>query len=445
MNLTLEITAAAAIALTALFLWRRQWGLYALIFALPFERFGAWALNPFTGHPVIRASQLIGLALIAAFGLSWLMQQEKLKFHRVFTPLLLFVISAGLSFIYLGHKQLLVGWAALVFVALLCFVVAQVASRVKLAYLLNALFASTAAVSLFGLYQFIGGAIGLSAAYTGLRPVYERAVFGFPRVQSTALEPLYFANYLLIPLLIGASFLLLQPRVLRVWQKATLAVAFLAFILTMSRGAFAAIIPAFLLIIVLGMHYKQLSRAGFKKFLAGTAVLFIIAVGLVGFAAWFSQAGNGVKTYFQQITSVASSGSFTERAHMRQEAIKIFNSHPLLGVGVEGITPYLRGYGSTRTPNDVIALNNQFFELLAETGIAGAALFYGFLAALFYYCLRFPLKLPAPEQAWVLGLMAVVAAITIQAQSFSGFLLTQMWVCFGLLIAVMLRRNAKAS
>jgi hypothetical protein len=443
MSTAAELTVLAALALMVLFFWRIKWGLYSLMFVLPFERIGSWALNPVTGHPVIRVSQLVGVALVLAYAAQVVMKKQKLIWHRVFTLLGLFVLSAGVSAALIQQKQLIYGWVALAFVALLAFVVAQISAKDRWASLVSALFAGAVVVSLFGIYQFVAGSLGLPANLTGLRPAYERLIFGFPRVQSTALEPLYFANYLLIPLLVGLAISLMQPSSLRRWQKLALPLFLLAFILTMSRGAFLAVIPASLLVVGLALQ----KRVNFKRFtpiITAFVLCSVLAVGLISFAAHSSKLGNGGRTFWYEITQgITSGGSFTERAQMRAEAVAVFRSHPWFGVGIEGISPYVHHYPATRSPNDVVAFNNQALELLDEVGIVGTLIFYMFLIALLFYILVLALK--SGESAWPVGLIAVAIAMTIQAQSYSGFLLTHMWVVFGLLGGVALNQKRRAT
>src|SRR5690606_6265065 len=57
--------------------------------------------------------------------------------------------------------------------------------------------------AVFGLYQFVGNSyFNLSSTYTGLAEAYEKGTFAFARVQSVGLEPLYYANFLLLPIFI---------------------------------------------------------------------------------------------------------------------------------------------------------------------------------------------------------------------------------------------------
>jgi hypothetical protein len=55
--------------------------------------------------------------------------------------------------------------------------------------------------AIFGLYQYIGDLAGIPSSLTGLREHYTKIVFGVPRVQGTAIEPLYYAGMLTIPII----------------------------------------------------------------------------------------------------------------------------------------------------------------------------------------------------------------------------------------------------
>jgi O-antigen ligase len=124
---------------------------------------------------------------------------------------------------------------------------------------------------------------------------------------------------------------------------------------------------------------------------------------------------------------------------MRHQAEEIFKQHPWFGVGIEGIAPYVRHYPATRTPADAVSYNNQFLELLDETGIIGALLFYVFLGLIVAYGLSKVQGSKQSPNAWAVGLICIVIAITIQAQSFSGFLITYIWMIYGLLAGIIIR------
>ena len=84
---------------------------------------------------------------------------------------------------------------------------------------LKGLFVSLAIVSIFGIYQFLGDLVlGLPTFLTGLRPQYTKAVFGYPRVQATAIEPLYFAGMLFWPMFLMILLLLNNLKFRDFWN-----------------------------------------------------------------------------------------------------------------------------------------------------------------------------------------------------------------------------------
>lgn len=420
--------------------WRRlHWGVYALAATLPLEWFGSWALDPASGHPVVRLSQIIGFALVLAyFGRATADSVTLRRPPAAWWILAAFGLSAGLSALLVGHGALLNGWVALVFMIALTYVLASLADRLTLQKLTIVLLLSAGAVSVFGLYQFIAGSAGLGPEWTGLRPAYERQVFGFPRVQSTALEPLYFANYLLLPLIVGL-LLLANGQMRLIWQRLVLGVIGLAFVLTMSRGAFIGLAVSGCvggLWLAASQPGRSLLRRVWQPVVAGMVVTIVAGLLLVGVATKISRGSflEGPRFFVDMATSqLTATSSFHERSQMRQAALAIYSTHPIWGVGVAGISPYLHSYPDDRQPGDIVALNSQAFELLAETGLVGTSLFYGFLIALLAGAIQAWRRTNLAWRSWIAGLSLVILAMTVQAQSFSGFLLTHFWFCYGLL------------
>lgn len=432
------ISLALLLALTAIFSYRWRWGIYTLIFCLPFERIGSWALHPDTGHPVVRLSQIVAAALV--LGVAYNVLNKKLRLTKppiAFYILLAFVASSGLSALFIGKPQLLASCAVLVLLLLVVLILGSFISAIRPEPLLNALYSSSAAVGLFGLYQFAVGSLHLGL-YSGLRAPYLSDLFGFPRIHSTALEPLYYANYLLIPLLVGVALMVLNPVAMKGWHRAVWGLVALNFILTMSRGAFIGLLVATALGALIFSILKLKSRI--PRFLPLSVIAIpAVAVILIASASFITtgSAKTGPRNFIEQMTTkLAATGSYYDRVAMRERAYEIFKDHPVFGVGTAGITPYVHNYDPQRRKDDVVALNNQFFELLAETGIVGTVLFYGFLISLLAAAVL-SLRLVSKERAaWTLGLVLVIVAMTVQAQSFSGFLLMHFWVCYGLLLGL---------
>jgi O-Antigen ligase len=440
------LTALLLVVMVAVF-WRNiRYGLYTLLFLLPFERIGSWPLNPVTDHPIIRISQVCGLALILVFAGQLLMRKRKLKFPWLFAPLVGLCIWSLLPVLIIGYHPLLYGYASLVFVAVLTLVVANLVSEVSLRSMLIALVSGAVVTGLFGLWQFVGGTLGVSQTLTGLRPEYTKAVFGYPRIQSTGLEPLYYANYLIIPMLVVMA--MLAFRVIRkkvAWWVAILLVIGLTFVLTMSRGAFIGVVIGLIAVTPFALMKRRIVSLKIIGISAGVAV---VAAGLLlVFASVVSDHNltSAPERFISLVTvDLTKTGSFTQRTSMRSQAAQIADSHLWFGLGIEGIAPYVHHYVPGSSTDDV-AFNNQALELVDQAGLAGAIMFYVFLAWLLVASARRYLKTKGPEEAaWLIGLAAALIAVTVQAQSFSGFLLTHLWVLYGLLAGFAYRDSGRS-
>jgi hypothetical protein len=432
-------------ALLAAVFWRRlDWGVYALLFALPFERIGSWALNPATDHPMVRLSQVIGAVLVAAYGLRVLARRQRLRWSWYYTPLVGLAAWAVAPVLTIGYRPLWYGYAALVFVVALTVVVANLVVELPKQRLFGVLLAGAAVSAAFGLYQFVAGALGAPESATFLRPEYTRAVFGFPRIQSTGLEPLYYANYLLAPLTLLMSVLAFKLRWFGRRRLPLLLLLAVVFVLTMSRGAFIGLaIGAVGAVPLLLMKRRAVSMRALGVALGAAA---LVALVLLSFASLKSGGSlvQAPKLFLELVTvDVTRTGSFTERSSMRAQALKIAAAHPLVGVGIEGISPYVLDYAPGKSETTDVAFNNQALELADETGAPGALLFYGFLLALVIGGVRALLETKdRAREAWLLAGLVALVAVTVQAQSFSGFLLTHLWVLYGLVLGLILEKQS---
>ncbi|HSH31955.1 MAG TPA: hypothetical protein VK963_04795, partial [Candidatus Saccharimonadales bacterium] len=257
----------------------QQWSRYLIYFilaTLPLERIPALNLNMGAAEITIRLSQVAGLLLIAInLPLLWARRHQLIKSPWRWLGLFLFVaiLSAGLA---RDPAEGLLVTAYTAFVAALAWTIANRLEPSKLPVYGRVLIVSALAATAFGFFQFFADLVGLPTSITGLRPHYTKAVFGFPRIQSTALEPLYFANYLLIPVALAGSHYVWGKRMRWWWSLLPLLTALW---LTLSRGAFAGMV---VLVLILGAtavvvkHYRQLLG------LVGAVIMTIgLAVGLI--------------------------------------------------------------------------------------------------------------------------------------------------------------------
>jgi len=292
-------------------------------------------------------------------------------------------------------------------------------------------------MSVFAIIQFVAG-IWLARSETLLCAGCVAGQFGFVRPNVFAIEPQFFGSLLLAPLLI-----LLQSMFAKKmnWRR-NLAFIFLSIVLvlTLSRGAiFAFAAGAIVLFIV---HFREiktiivsivlifasvvlalimqgsaavLNQNFHEKFFAAVASsVDQLSMGVIDFREKTPTSNVSNISQNDQSNSPAFNGYVAEstdvRVNLSKLALKTWASNPryvLIGTGLGGA-----GVAMNRTfPNEIDAreiVQNEFVEILLETGLIGAVFFAMVLIGLIYQ-LR--------ERKW---LWAIVAAFILQWNFFSG-------------------------
>ncbi len=405
-------------------------GMYWLSFFLPFERIGSIDISGIT----IRISQVLAILTIAAWIIRGLTRKSfKLRPYPLFIPIALFVAVCCVSLVNspnLEHSILVFMFTlfTISISVILPSIIRHTSQVEKLVYLL---LISMGVVCLFGIYQFLGDIIGLPTSLTGLRPQYTKEILGFPRIQSTALEPLYFANYLLIPL--SAAITLWLSRAKQTlkswWLLALILLGGINFILTVSRGGYIAL--AVMLALLGIVYWKQLLR---PKILV--PILLCIAVA-GGVAYRFLNLTDQVETFAAHVTDLFGGASYAERVETFDIAERIWWQHPWIGIGPGSFGPYAN-YHPFITPGDGYKIvNNEYIELLAETGVLGLACF--ILLVVMLYVRSFKALLAGKDQflkAVLIGLLAAFTGILVQYNTFSILYIMHIWFTIGLMVSI---------
>ncbi|MBU1148786.1 O-antigen ligase family protein, partial [Patescibacteria group bacterium] len=287
-------------------------------------------------------------------------------------------------------------------------------------------------VSLFGLYQFLGDMMGLPYQVTGLREHYTKDVLGFTRVQSTALEPLYFANYLLIPLSVIYALFLSRHWQSKKWLLILLFMLLgINIFLTISRGGYLGLLATLLVI----TFYYFRNFFTWKKISILAVVLIILY--LVG--VQFLQIGGGslnFETFTKHVSEVFSGPSYVERIDTFDKAINLFNKNPLIGAGPGSFGPEVATLSNIQPEGGWQIVNNEFIELLTETGILGFALI---IIALIMLLVRSIQAMSKTKdnflKAAMIGLFGAFIGIIVQYQTFSILYIVHIWFLFGLMVA----------
>ncbi len=407
-------------------------GLLILTFLLPFERVGSVELAGFT----VRASQVVGALLLFSWVL-WLF----IKRPRLIRP----NPAAWATFIFLIIALLSVSQAVNQFraVSVLLFVAFTMAvgwmvpqllrTTGQLKTVIRVLLLVSGLIGVFGLFQFLGDLAGLPTGLTGLRDLYTSEVFGFPRVQSTFLEPLYYANFLLIPISLGVAFLLSGVRLIKPFILGGLILLMLLNLgLTLSRGGYIALAATLL---VLGIAYLS------KILTPHRLILLIVAAGIVvwgvtQFLAFTGDKQETVQTFTKQATGIFTGASYFDRAETFSQAWDLYRFHPWLGVGIGNFGPAVALYPLIQPDSGWLIVNNEFLELMAETGTLGFLSFLVLLVVLFIRTLRASLRSADPFIRSVnIGLLAAFVGVIVQYQTFSILYIMHVWFLFGLMVA----------
>jgi len=427
-------------------------GVAIVAFFLPFERIGGFDL---VGQTTIRLSQVFALVTIVSWILYYLLiRRYRVRHLAVTWPLLAYLVVAAISITAaVNTGRAITVFLFTAFVIVFALVIPQVLRTTRQTrWVILALLLSSVLVSIFGLYQFAGDVVGLPEALTGLREHYTSSVFGFPRVHSTALEPLYFANYLLIPIAVAFLLWLFRARLIpssatgrwvnffnsRAFPFLVFLLGSLALILTLSRGGYLGLIATAVALLVFGWR-KIFTGKNITIIVSAVLVVALGAVIVISFSGRFA-----LDDFLDQATEFEGGAGVDERFGTYDEAEKLFAAHPLLGIGVGNFGPEVATYPHRMPEGGWLIVNNEPLEILAETGILGLAAILGAVIITFWqgFATYRNLNLITDEQkryflkAVTGGLLAAFVGIIVQYQTFSTLYIIHIWFVFGLLAAL---------
>ncbi len=421
--------------------------LMALIaFLLPFEYLPTLPVSGLN----IRLSTAAGAVLIAITAWQLITGQLKLTFDwpraLMVAWLVWLVIGLGMaSNLSEGLKDLL----PLAFLVLLTLSFSRQLKTDYLPMLARAVLLGALASAIFGIYQFFGNRAGLSQHLTGLRPEYSWERFGFPRMQSVALEPLYYSAFLLLPIMLLVLLLVRRPEFRRWYYFALLALLLLVDVLTLSRGGLAALVLGLLVVAVMvalafGRQLARQLALGFAGLVLvfGLALLTIAAVARPGHDKDVTYGKQGTGSALSHLadfhfspsnTNKAKNDSISQRDAARQQAaddLKGSTKVLLVGTGIGQYHAYTQSHYSNPKPGEP---NNVVLEQLVQTGIIG----FGLLVALVLLLLGGLWRQARHNgndfvRIFAITAFALLVALAFQAQTFTGLVLTHLWFTIGI-------------
>lgn len=277
--------------------------------------------------------------------------------------------------------------------------------------------AASLLMSIYGLMQYVYG-IG--------QVHYWRSV---PRPTGLFGDPNYFANYLLstIPLTaVVASTGRLGPRRRALTLLASLATICSAatVVLTLSRGAWLGLFVETAVFLL----WDPLLRRKALRMAPVIVLLMAIADGL--------PVTDHVLHRLEDLAPTASVNA--ERMQIYLAGLRMVAAHPVLGVGMGNFLNQSTAF-NPKLDRPTIG-HNVFLEWAAEAGIIAGVAFVGFVAMTALYGVRSVRRLRAMKrhaQASVLiGSLAALAGLVVQAMTISSFYFLHNWVVMALIMGL---------
>lgn len=410
------------------------WLMGALLFLLPFEAYPFLRLYGLE----IRPSHIIAIVFVF-INLPKLWQNKNRLLQNPWIFLVIFLLIAGTSLLYNGpNKAGILTLGLYIFEFLLALTVSVNIQKTNLKTIRDIILVSSILLVVFGLWQFFADSYGLSQTYTLLDSRYIHGVFGYPRIHGLSLEPLFFANYLFIPLCLSLLSWLLEKRV----QFFCLTILFsTAICLTVSRSAWVGLSLVFCITIIMLVIQKNYKMA--LKTLG--SIIFAIAVAVVLMATSMSIIHN--KTTAVTVAPAAQSQfvptnqntSTMARSVAWKIAAKQFFVNPLIGIGPSNIQKVIQ---TKLTAEQSVSAgnfksNNVYLEILSENGFLGGLSLLGFVIGVAYLVLRSSKKNLAKDQTiWLYGVCLMVIAFAMQWSVVSNLAVTHTWIMIGILVGI---------
>lgn len=420
----------------AYFIFRNpELGWFLIVFFLPFERVPTVNF----GGVDLKINTILGFLTLLAWILALMFNSKKYKVspNALAIPLLIFIFTMVLSLTQaVAFSRAIEVLSFILFTIVLSVLAVNfVNSKETLNKTIIVLFSSAFLVGIFGLFQFAGDVMGLPQSITLLKTGYTSSVFGFPRIQAFSMEPLYLANYLLIPIFIGLAFFFNKTGPLKRWPLiGFLVLLLMIFILTVSRGAYLGFLAAIIVLVIF------LSR---RVFTWRNVVYGVLTIGVVGYGVAFALSRGDYRATNEFIGHVmlADLGKQSESIEGRLAAyarsLQGFHESPILGVGIGNYGPWSKFYPPVPPPGGWPIVNNQYLETLAETGIVGlSALGLVILTVFARTLVAFKHAKDLFLQSVLVGLSAAFVGILVQYNFMSTLYIIHVWIAIGLLVAV---------
>lgn len=432
MSTPLIVLGGLLLGIITIFVFKKPLiGIFLIAFFLPLERIGSYDL----GGVTIRISQILAMITLTGWFFHHLFKKSfLLKYNPLALAVAVFLLINLVSLLNAENIERSVAvYLYTLFTVVFSLIIPQLVTKKEtVEKAVKIILISALLVGAFGIYQYLGDIVGLPQSLTGLRDLYTKDVLGFPRIQSTALEPLYFANYLLIPLGLLCSLFLSKDSKYKYYQLAFLLILLgTNLILTVSRGGYMAVGALLLTIVV--FFFRNIFAP--KKIIIGLLAVIVIAYIAIRFLGMGDTLN--IEVFRGHVINVFYGAAYSERVETLQTAQAAFHLHPWVGIGVGGFGPFAAVHPYAPPPEGWKIVNNEFVELLAEVGVLGFLSFITLALILFFRSLKaIQVVKDRYLRTVMIGLFAAFIGILVQYQTFSVLYIMHVWFLIGLMVAV---------
>jgi O-antigen ligase len=170
-------------------------------------------------------------------------------------------------------------------------------------------------------------------------------------------------------------------------------------------------------------------------------IIFGLAVVIIGWVVVRTLGVGGdlftMEKFQEHISNVFYGASYNERIATFDNAMVAWRDHPWLGIGVGGFGPYIASHPQYMPKDGWRIVNNEFLEVLAETGVVGLSFFFIFIVFLVVRTLKAILLTKDNYlRAVLVGLLGAFIGVLVQYQTFSTLYIMHVWFLIGFMVAV---------
>jgi len=409
-----------------------------LVISLPFERIPS--LNTPIGN--IRISQVLVLIGFWFLILLFLKKDSSLRqksFNTDSIYLILFIIYSSFSWLQvINFNRFLSTYIATLLSFGGFFLLSQFTENIFKR--IQELMISFLAVGFFGVYQFLGDMVGIPPLLTGLRENYTKIVFGIPRIHATAIEPLYFAGMLFLPIFACLTFILARKKILNKhfrYSNFAILIFFVAlFVLTLSKGAWltlAIVLPFFFLLAARKFKIWELLKS--LSWLGFVSVIGFLFSLLYSETIWEFTLG-----FWQHLIATIDFTAATsfERLSLLGTAWIILQDYILTGIGSGQYGIYSQDLliGLEFEPGNFAIVNNVYLEIWLEFGLVSLWIFLIFIFTPVFRSLKKlfqPGKITSEDEIAQFILVFSLISYYIQWSFFSPIFIMPIFILLGLL------------